>query len=42
MEPERKKSFIARNFEWIALVIVVLAGLLAVWRIFYPDLLGNS
>ncbi len=38
MEPGRKKSFIAKNFEWIALVILVLAGLIAAWRIFYPDL----
>ena len=38
MEPGHKKTFIARNFEWIALVIVVLAGLIIVWKIFYPDL----
>ena len=38
MEPERKKPFVARNFEWIALLILVLAGLIIVWRIFYPDL----
>ena len=42
MEPERKKSFIARNFEWIALVLLVLAGLIAAWRIFYPALLSKQ
>jgi len=38
MEPEKRKPFIVKNFEWIALVILVLAGLIIVWRIFYPGL----
>jgi len=38
MDPDNKKSFIVRNLEWIALVILVLAGLIIVWRIFYPGL----
>jgi hypothetical protein len=38
MDPDNKKSFVARNFEWIALLILVLAGLIIVWRIFYPGL----
>ena len=38
MDPENKKHFIARNIEWIALVILVLAGLIIIWRIFYPNL----
>lgn len=36
MEPENKKSFIRRNIEWIALIILVLAGLLFIWQYFYP------
>ena len=35
MEPAKKKSFIARNLEWIALVVIVLAGLLVVWKVFW-------
>jgi hypothetical protein len=42
MDPERKKSIIAKNFEWIALIILVLAGLIVVWRIFYPDLFSKQ
>jgi len=42
MEPERRKSFIAKNFEWIALIMLILAGLIAVWRIFYPGLFSKS
>jgi len=38
MESEKKKSFIARNIEWIALVILILAGLIAIWQYFYPGL----
>ncbi len=38
MEPRKKKSFILRNIEWITLLILILAGLIAVWRIYYPDL----
>jgi hypothetical protein len=38
MDKDNKKSFVARNFEWIALLILVLAGLIIVWRIFYPGL----
>ena len=38
MEPARKKSFVARNREWITLIIVLLAGLIVVWRLFYPRL----
>ncbi len=41
MEPENKKSFIARNIEWIALIIVILAGLIAIWQFFYPDLFSS-
>jgi hypothetical protein len=38
MEPGKKKPFILRNVEWITLLILILAGLIAVWRIYYPDL----
>jgi hypothetical protein len=38
MEQEKKKSFIAKNIEWIALVVLVLAGLIAIWQFFYPGL----
>ncbi|HKZ66227.1 MAG TPA: hypothetical protein VJ111_07725 [Chitinophagaceae bacterium] len=38
MEPEKKKSYLAKNIEWIALIILVLAGLIAIWQYFYPDL----
>jgi predicted negative regulator of RcsB-dependent stress response len=38
MESEKKKSFIARNIEWIALIILILAGLIAIWQYFYPGL----
>jgi hypothetical protein len=41
MEPENKKSFIARNIEWITLIIVILAGLIAIWQFFYPDLFNS-
>jgi hypothetical protein len=41
MEPDKKKSYIARNLEWITLVLVILAGLLIVWRLFYPGLFTN-
>lgn len=41
MEPENKKSFIAKNIEWIALIIVILAGLIAIWQFFYPDLFSS-
>lgn len=41
MEPGKKKSFIARNAEWITLIILVLAGLIAIWQFFYPDLFSN-
>ncbi len=41
MEPDKKKSFITRNFEWIALIILILAGLIAIWRYFYPDLFSK-
>jgi len=34
MKPEKKKSFIVRNIEWIALIILILAGLIAVWWFF--------
>jgi len=42
MEPGKKKPFIARNIEWIVLTILILGGLLAIWRIFYPGLFLNS
>jgi len=38
MEPEKKKSFILRNLEWIVLLILILAGLIVIWQFFYPDL----
>lgn len=38
MEQEKKKSFIARNIEWIALIILILAGLVVIWQFFYPNL----
>jgi len=42
MEPGRKKSFIVRNIEWIALIILIVGGLIAIWRLFYPGLFSNS
>ncbi len=42
MEQEKKKkSFIVRNIEWIALIIIILAGLIVIWRFFYPNLFGS-
>ena len=41
MEPGKKKSFIVRNIEWIALIILILSGLFAIWRMFYPGLFSN-
>ena len=41
MEPGKRKSFIARNIEWITLIILVLAGLIVIWQFFYPDLFTN-
>jgi hypothetical protein len=38
MVQEKKKSFIVRNLEWIALIILVLGGLVFVWQYFYPGL----
>ena len=38
MEQEKKKAFIFKNLEWIALIIIILAGLIAIWQFFYPDL----
>ena len=40
MEPGKRKSYLARNIEWITLIILVLAGLVVVWRLFYPSLFG--
>ncbi len=42
MEPVKKKPFIVRNIEWIALIVLVLTGLITIWRIFYPDLFSNA
>jgi len=42
MEPGKKKSYIVRNIEWIALIILVVGGLIAIWRLFYPGLFNNS
>jgi hypothetical protein len=38
MEPGKKKPFIVRNIEWITLIILILGGLVAIWRIYYPEL----
>ena len=42
MEPQKKKPYILRNIEWIALIVLALAGLIAIWRFFYPGLFSNS
>jgi hypothetical protein len=42
MDPDKKKPFIVRNIEWIGLIILILGGLVAVWRVFYPNLFGES
>jgi hypothetical protein len=36
MEPGKKKSFLMRNIEWIALIILIIAGLIAIWQ-YYVD-----
>jgi hypothetical protein len=41
MEPQKKKPYLLRNIEWIALIVLVLAGLIIVWRFFYPGLFSN-
>jgi hypothetical protein len=42
MEQGKKKPFIIRNVEWITLLILILAGLIAVWRIYYPGIFSNG
>ena len=42
MEPGKKKPFLVRNIEWIALIVLILTGLIAIWRIFYPDHLSDG
>jgi len=37
MEPDKKKSRFLGNLEWIALIVLILGGLVIIWRIFYPD-----
>ena len=36
MDEEKKKSFLMRNIEWIALILLVIAGLVALWQ-YYLD-----
>jgi len=42
MEQGKKKPFIVRNIEWIALIILILGGIVAIWRIFYPELFADK
>ncbi len=35
MGQEKKKSYIARNLEWITLLILIIGGLLIIWQIFF-------
>jgi predicted negative regulator of RcsB-dependent stress response len=35
MEPDKKKSFLLRNIEWIALIILIIAGLVALWQYYF-------
>ncbi|MGZ5218576.1 MAG: hypothetical protein ACXWV2_09080 [Chitinophagaceae bacterium] len=41
MQQEKKKSYIVKNIEWIALIIIILTGLIVIWRFFYPNLFGS-